>query len=75
MKILLDYGTAKDIKYDSLKKIIAEGSVKKYSETINLAGDSRNDLGKLPYQGIFPICDWDDCVYFEPINGDFVKHD
>ena len=75
IKIQLDFGMANKIEYDSFGKIIASGPVKKYMETINLVGESRNDLGELPTPTLFPFCNLEDCVYFEKIKEPFLKFD
>ena len=75
IKIQLDFGMANEIEYDNFGKIIASGPVKKYMETINLVGESRNDLCDLPTQVLFPFCNLEDCVYFEKIKEPFLKFD
>ena len=75
IKIQLDFGIANKIEYDSFGKRIASGAVNKYMETINLVGESRNDLGELPTPTLFPFCNLEDCVNFEEIKEPFIKHD
>ena len=65
IEIRMNYGMTKNIEYTRLKKIKAKGSLKKYSEKIKLEGDSRNDLGELPYHGFYPVCDLECCIHFD----------
>lgn len=65
IEIRMNYGMTKNIEYTRLKKIKAKGSLKKYSEKIKLEGDSRNDLGELPYPGFYPVCDLECCIHFD----------